>query len=268
MSLRRLSKLLFGSADEAADPPRPTSVFVERSWNDYQAGKVGNVVAALPGLLQTAQALEDADGVSPLFVSSAGRCHPARTILPRRPWPRSANPTCRGSLLKAPCKRPTSRRTPSYSRQRRGPELTLCSPTAGSQTRSTSHTPRPSGCSPESANTILSDQLARNDLPTSRRRRRAPPGPRDVRRARRAFRRLLEERDKGIVRKPGNPWTVERWLTHWVENIAPLTCRYKTMRGYRTAAYRHLIPGLGAHKLHKIEPEHFEKLYAKMILPV
>lgn len=64
MSPRRLSKLLFGSAAAGA-PPRPTSVFVERSWDDYQAGKVGNVVAALPGLLQTAQALEDADGVSP-----------------------------------------------------------------------------------------------------------------------------------------------------------------------------------------------------------
>jgi len=83
--------------------------------------------------------------------------------------------------------------------------------------------------------------------------------------ARKAYRKLLEERDKGTVRKPGRPWTVKSWLTHWVENIAPLSCRYKTMRGYRTAVYRHLVPGLGAHKLHKIEPEHFEKLYNKMI---
>lgn len=77
-------------------------------------------------------------------------------------------------------------------------------------------------------------------------------------------RKLENERDSGRVRKRGRPWNVEQWLTHWVENIAPLSCRYKTMRGYQTAVYRHLIPGLGAHKLPKIEPEHFEKLYAKM----
>lgn len=81
---------------------------------------------------------------------------------------------------------------------------------------------------------------------------------------RKAYRDLLNERDKGTVRKVGRPWTVEQWLTHWVDNIAPLTCRYKTVTGYRTAVYRHLIPGLGKHKLHRIEPEHFEKLYTKM----
>ncbi|RKT84853.1 Phage integrase, N-terminal SAM-like domain [Saccharopolyspora antimicrobica] len=78
---------------------------------------------------------------------------------------------------------------------------------------------------------------------------------------------LERERDSGSVRKKGQPWTVERWLTHWVENIAPLTCRYKTMRGYQTAVYRHLIPGLGAHRLDRIQnhPEYFEKFYLRMI---
>ncbi len=76
---------------------------------------------------------------------------------------------------------------------------------------------------------------------------------------------LEQERDSGNVRKPGQVWTVKKWLTHWVENIAPLTCRYKTMKGYQTAVYKHLIPGLGAHKLNRIQPEHFEKFYNKMI---
>ncbi|HEX5120474.1 MAG TPA: tyrosine-type recombinase/integrase [Pseudonocardiaceae bacterium] len=79
-----------------------------------------------------------------------------------------------------------------------------------------------------------------------------------------AVQKLEAERASGLVRKAGRVWTVEQWLTHWVENIAPLSVRYKALVGYRTAVYRHLIPGLGAHKLTKVEPEHFEKLYIKM----
>jgi len=40
--------------------------------------------------------------------------------------------------------------------------------------------------------------------------------------------------------------------------------RYKPYLGYRTAVYQHLIPGLGAHRIDRIQPEHFEKLYARM----
>ncbi|MDQ7805830.1 hypothetical protein Q5425_18955 [Amycolatopsis sp. A133] len=41
--------------------------------------------------------------------------------------------------------------------------------------------------------------------------------------------------------------------------------RYEAGNAYRTAVNRHLIPNLGAHRVDKIEPEHFEKLYAKML---
>ncbi|SDY25638.1 Phage integrase, N-terminal SAM-like domain [Saccharopolyspora shandongensis] len=77
-------------------------------------------------------------------------------------------------------------------------------------------------------------------------------------------RELENDRKSGKVRKPGHAWTVEKWLTHWVENIAAPSVRYKTLQGYRTAVYKHLIPGIGAHRIDRIEPEHFEKLYAKM----
>ncbi|WP_419183747.1 helix-turn-helix domain-containing protein [Streptomyces albidus (ex Kaewkla and Franco 2022)] len=61
MSPRRLSKLLFGpTADAQVPEPRHAASVVERSWDDYQAGRLGHVVSALPGLLQTAQGLEDA----------------------------------------------------------------------------------------------------------------------------------------------------------------------------------------------------------------
>jgi integrase len=77
--------------------------------------------------------------------------------------------------------------------------------------------------------------------------------------------RVGEQPRPGNVRKPGRAQTVEQWLTHWVENIAALTVRPNTLDGYRVAVNRHLITGLCAHRIDKIQPDHFEKLYAKMI---
>jgi hypothetical protein len=79
-----------------------------------------------------------------------------------------------------------------------------------------------------------------------------------------AVQELEQERSSGKVRKPGSAWTVEQWLTHWVENIAAVSVRYKTLAGYRSAVNVHLIPGLGAHRIDRIEPEHFETLYRKI----
>jgi integrase len=83
----------------------------------------------------------------------------------------------------------------------------------------------------------------------------------------RAVRELEKQRDAGKVRKPGRAWTVEKWLTHWVENIAAPTVRRTTMVGYRSSVYNHLIPGVGAHRLDKLSAEHLETLYAKLQLP-
>jgi integrase len=77
-------------------------------------------------------------------------------------------------------------------------------------------------------------------------------------------RKLEKERDTGTVRKPGKPWTVERWLTHWVENIAVISVTENTIDGYRVAVKVHLIPGLGRHRIDRLEPEHAERFYARM----
>lgn len=79
-----------------------------------------------------------------------------------------------------------------------------------------------------------------------------------------AVRELEHQRDSGRVRKPGRVWTVTKWLTHWVENIAAPTVRQTTMVGYRSSVYNHLIPGVGAHRLDKLQPEHLEALYARL----
>ncbi|WP_432023231.1 tyrosine-type recombinase/integrase [Streptomyces parvus] len=77
-------------------------------------------------------------------------------------------------------------------------------------------------------------------------------------------RELERQRDTGTVRKAGQWWTVKTWLTHWVENIAAAHVSENTIDGYRVAVYHHLVPGLGAHRLEKLQPEHLERFYKKM----
>ncbi|MEV7621885.1 tyrosine-type recombinase/integrase [Actinoplanes sp. NPDC089786] len=81
----------------------------------------------------------------------------------------------------------------------------------------------------------------------------------------RKVRALERERDAGTVRKAGQTWTVAKWLTYWLDNIAvPPNVRENTHDGYRVAVNVHLIPGLGAHRLERLQPEHIEKLTQKM----
>ncbi|MBS2533753.1 excisionase family DNA-binding protein [Catenulispora sp. NF23] len=86
---------------------------------------------------------------------------------------------------------------------------------------------------------------------------------RDETKLRNAVRELLNQRDQGNVVKIGPDWTVEKWLRYWLEEIAKPKVRYKGYVAYRTAVNVHLVPGLGAHKLKKIQPEHFERFYKK-----
>ncbi len=65
------------------------------------------------------------------------------------------------------------------------------------------------------------------------------------------------------MRQAGRVWTVEEWLTYWVENIAARAVRENTLSGYRVAVNVHLIPGVGAHRLDRLEPEHLERLYSE-----
>ncbi|MFF1411171.1 tyrosine-type recombinase/integrase [Streptomyces sp. NPDC058289] len=79
-----------------------------------------------------------------------------------------------------------------------------------------------------------------------------------------AVRELEKDREAKTVRKPGKAMTVKAWLTHWIENVAPLVVNDNTMVGYGVAVRKHLIPGLGAHRLDRLKPEHIETFYTKM----
>lgn len=50
-----------------------------------------------------------------------------------------------------------------------------------------------------------------------------------------------------------------------VENIAAPAVRPTTLASYRFAVNKHLIPGVGGHRLDKLEPEHLEKTYSRML---
>src|SRR5262245_10844268 len=46
------------------------------------------------------------------------------------------------------------------------------------------------------------------------------------------IRALEKARDLGKLAKPGRPWTVEKWLSHWLEHIAAPSVRQNTLSGY------------------------------------
>jgi integrase len=81
----------------------------------------------------------------------------------------------------------------------------------------------------------------------------------------RKVRALERERDSGTAQPVGQRWTVAGWLEHWIGNIAcPPHIAENTHVGYRVDVVNHLVPGIGAHRLEKLTPEHVERLYAKL----
>ncbi|ROR43494.1 tyrosine-type recombinase/integrase [Kitasatospora cineracea] len=77
-------------------------------------------------------------------------------------------------------------------------------------------------------------------------------------------RKLEKLRDDGTVPKAGQKWTVGKWLAHWIKEIVPGTVSENTYDGYEVAVRVHLVPGVGAHRLEKLEPEHLERFYKRM----
>lgn len=78
--------------------------------------------------------------------------------------------------------------------------------------------------------------------------------------------RALERlRDEVRVPKPGRAWTVEKWLLHWLEEIARPNIRDSSHQAYRAAITKHLLPTLGTFRLDRLAPEKIESVYRRMI---
>lgn len=58
--------------------------------------------------------------------------------------------------------------------------------------------------------------------------------------------------------------TLEKWMVHWVDDIAPLKIRPKTLAGYRTVVNGYIIPLLGKKRLEKLTAADVRKLHAVM----
>src|SRR3954447_17703799 len=75
---------------------------------------------------------------------------------------------------------------------------------------------------------------------------------------------LEAKRDAGMVEAAGKAPTVGDWLEHWLENIAARKVRARTLESYRSTIRLHLRPGIGHHRLDRLQPEHLERLYAAL----
>lgn len=68
---------------------------------------------------------------------------------------------------------------------------------------------------------------------------------------RRKMTKLLEQADQGIP-VAAESWTVERYLTYWLDHVVRVERRPKTYQGYEGVVRRHLIPELGKKRLDKL----------------
>lgn len=75
MSSRQLSRVLYEPPSDTGPDPCQAARYVEHAWGDFQRGRVGRVVQALPGLIRTAQQLELADGNRRLCWAVSARTH-------------------------------------------------------------------------------------------------------------------------------------------------------------------------------------------------
>src|SRR3954471_7120648 len=77
-------------------------------------------------------------------------------------------------------------------------------------------------------------------------------------------RELERKRDDGTVSTTAAP-TVGAWLEHWLTTIAPRRVRRRTLESYESAVRKHLIPGIGRHRLDRLRPEHLDQLYTALL---
>jgi integrase len=63
----------------------------------------------------------------------------------------------------------------------------------------------------------------------------------------------------------GPQQTVKQFLEYWLEDVEKPTVRLGTYLNNHTLVHKHLIPGLGHHKLQKLTTQHVQSFYAKKL---
>jgi len=59
--------------------------------------------------------------------------------------------------------------------------------------------------------------------------------------------------------------TAAAWLDHWLINIAARRVRPRTLEGYEAIIRMHVAPHIGGQRLDRLQPEHLETLYARLL---
>ena len=75
-----------------------------------------------------------------------------------------------------------------------------------------------------------------------------------------ALRKLLHERDTGILADPGKQ-TVGQFLTAWLKDVVKPSLRPQTYRSYAGVVNKHITPALGRIRLAKLSPQHLQRFY-------
>ena len=75
-----------------------------------------------------------------------------------------------------------------------------------------------------------------------------------------ALRKLLHERDKGLLADPGKQ-TVGQFLTAWLEDVVKPSVRPNTYLSYAGVVNKHINPVLGKIRLAKLSPQHLQRFY-------
>ncbi|MHC0432006.1 tyrosine-type recombinase/integrase [Streptomyces sp. O3] len=101
----------------------------------------------------------------------------------------------------------------------------------------------------------------KNDGKPDRRHRRARSEPE----VRRKVRDLEDLRDKGRAPKAGRKPTVAKWMETYLTDIASLKLKPRSLDDYWSKTRNDIIPGIGQHRIDKLQPEHLERMYRAML---
>ncbi|MEV7644485.1 tyrosine-type recombinase/integrase [Streptomyces rubiginosohelvolus] len=101
----------------------------------------------------------------------------------------------------------------------------------------------------------------KNDGSPDRRHRRARTEPE----IKRKVRELEKLRDEGRAPVAGRKPTVEQWMTTYLTTIASLKLKPRSLDDYWSKTRNDIIPGVGQHRIDKLQPEHLERCYAEML---
>ncbi|MFB6507639.1 MULTISPECIES: tyrosine-type recombinase/integrase [unclassified Streptomyces] len=81
----------------------------------------------------------------------------------------------------------------------------------------------------------------------------------------RKVRALEKLRDEQRAPKAGRVPTVQQWMETYLTTIASLKLKPRSLDDYWSKTRNDIVPGLGQHRLNKLEPEHLERMYADML---